>query len=258
MHEEFRKPGILKHIPIPLIRALPSIYYYNNYRKSNIIEKVTKLVDSNINYLDEALVYISNRLDIHQFKDISRLIYRLKNENSIQYTTHYTTAIEKLASVCECNIDKIKNFLKSEKSKLNDIYSKNVLKLQITLVKTHGIEAMHKKIFSNLKNNCNYEVDSITSDNSKYSDKIINSDLAVIDSTLKPEIHQLMDGINSFKKPRVALVPLTGNIEDDRISLRHGNQLKKKGYHVIIKSFTPIRLFTSIDKEYLKYNLTKN
>jgi hypothetical protein len=255
MYEDFRKPGILKHIPIPLIRALPCIYYYNTYRISRNNEKATKLLDSNINYLDEALVYMSNRLDIHQFKDISRMIYRLKKDNSTQYTLHYTTAIEKLACVCEYNIDKIKKFLKSEKSKLNDIYNKNILKLKIILVNTQGIGVQHKKLSSILTNNCNYDVDSTNVHNSKYSEQIINSDLVVIDSTFKPEIHQLMDSLNSFKKPGIALVPLAGNTDEDRISLRHGNQLKKKGYHVIYKSFTPIRMFTSIDREYLKYNL---
>ena len=169
MYEELKKPGILKHIPVPLIRALPCIYYYNNYRKSHNNEKVTKLLDSNINYLDEALVYMSNRLDIHQFKDVSRTIYQLKKDNSKQYTLHYTSAIEKLACVCECNIDKIKKFLKSEKSKLNDIYNKNILKLKITLVNIQGIEAQHKKLSSILTNNCNYDVDSTNANNSKYS-----------------------------------------------------------------------------------------
>ena len=258
MYEELKKPGILKHIPIPLIRAFPCIYYYNNYRKSHNNEKVLKLLDSNINYLDEALVYMSNRMDIHQFKDVSRTIYQLKKDNSKQYTLHYISAIEKLACVCECNSDKIKKFLKSEKSKLNDIYNKNILKLKITLVNTQGIEAQHKKLSSILTNNCNYDVDSTNANNSKYSVQIINSDLVVLDSTFKPEIHQLMDSLRSFKKPGIALVPLAGNTEEDRISLRHGNQLKKKGYHVIYKSFTPIRLFTSIDREYLKFNLTKN
>ena len=258
MYEDFRKPGILKHIPIPLIRALPCIYYYNNYRISRNNEKATKLLDSNINYLDEALVYMSNRLDIHQFKDISRMIYRLKKDNSTQYTLHYTTAIEKLACVCECNVDKIKKFLKSEKSKLIDIYNKNILMLKIILVNTQGIEVQHKKLSSILSNNCNYDVDSTNAHNSKYSEKIINSDLVVMDSTFNPDIHQMIDNLSSYKKPGIALVPFVGNTEEDRISLRHGNQLKKKGYHVIFKSFTPIRLFTSIDREYLKYNLTKN
>ena len=256
MYEDFKKPGILKHIPIPLIRALPCIYYYNNYRKTKKNEKIAKFLDSNINYIDEALVYMSNRLEIHQFKDISRTLYGLKKDNPTQYSLHYTSAIEKLACVCECNIDKIKKFLKSEKSKLNNIYTKNILKLKILLVITQGIEAQHKKLSSILTNNCNYDVDTANANNSEYSEQIINSDLVVMNSTFSPEVHQFMNSLNSFKKPGIALVPLVGISEDDRISLRHGNQLKKKGYHVIYKSFTPIRMFTSIDREYLKYNLS--
>jgi len=258
MYEEFRKPGILKHIPIPLIRALPCIYYYNKYRTSQNDINITRFLESNINYLDEALVFISNRLEIHQFKDISRTVYRLKKDNSSQYQLHYTSAIEKLACVCECNIDKLKKFIKSEKSKLDDIYNKNMLRLKIILVKTQDIEEKHKKLSSILKNNCNYNLKSTVPNDSKYSDQILKSDLVVIDSTFNPEIHQLMNSLNSFKKPGIALVPMTGNTEEDRISLRHGNQIKKKGYHVIYKSFTPIRMFTSIDREYLKFNLTKN
>jgi hypothetical protein len=258
MYEEFKKPGILKHIPIPLIRALPCIYYYNKYRSSRSEKMIIKFLDSNINYLDETLVYMSNRLDIHQFKDISRTIYRLKKDNSTQYSLHYKTAIEKLACVCECHIDKIKKFTKSEKNKLNDIYNNNILKLNIMLINTHKNVESHKKLSSILKNNCNYDVESTNADNTKYPDQIIKSDLVIMDSTFSPEVHQQMNSLNSFKKPGIALVPIEGNTEEDRISLRHGNQIKKKGYHVIYKSFTPIRLFTSIDREYLKYNLTKH
>jgi hypothetical protein len=258
MYEELKKPGILKYIPMPLIRSLPCLYYYNKYHKSHENEKAIKFLESNINFLDEALVFISNRLDIHQFKDISRTIYRLKKENPEQYTLHLMIAVEKLACICECNIDKLKKFLKAEKNKLNDIYKKNVLKLLITITNIHGNEAVDKKVYSILSNNCNYDVKTQTADNSEYSSEIINSDLIVFNSTFNPETHRLMDNLKSFKKPGIALVPLTGNIEDDRVSLRHGNQLKKKGFHVIIKSFTPIRMFTSIDREYLKYNLSAN
>lgn len=255
MFEEFRKPGILKHLPLPLIRPLPIIYYFNKFRssKNNTITK--ELLDTHINYLDEALVYMSNRLDIYQLKDISRTIYRLKKDNATQYTLHYSVAIEKLACVCEHNADKIRKFIKKEKDKLTDIYNKNVLKLKILLLDTHYNVAVHNKLSSILKNNCNYKVTSTNADKTKYPEQIIDADLVLIDSTFDPKIHELMNSLNSFRKPGIALVPLQGNNEEDRISLRHGNQIKKKGFHVIYKSFTPIRMFTSIDREYLKYSL---
>ena len=257
MYDEFRKPGILRHIPVSFIRALPCIYYYNYYRNNNNNEKIKNLVDSNIDYLDEALVFISNRLDIQQFKDISRLIYRLKKDDPSQYGIHYRSAIEKLSCVCECHIDKIKEFTKSEKNKLNEIYNNNILKLKILYLNISRNMDKHKKINSILKNNCNYDVESTIEDHSDFSDMVLNSDLVIFDSTYNSKIHQLMKNLTSYNKPGIALVPLVGNNEDDRISLRHGNQLRKQGYHIIYKSFTPIRLFTSIDREYLKYNLNK-
>jgi len=156
------------------------------------------------------------------------------------------------------HLDKLKKFIKSEKSKFNEIYNKNIIKLNIALVNTQEDKDILKKISSILKNNCNYNIESTIPNDSKYSDHILNSDFVIIDSTFNPEVHQIITSINSFKKPGIALVPMTGNSEEDRISLRHGNQIKKKGYHVIYKSFTPIRMFTSIDREYLKFNLTKN
>ena len=204
------------------------------------------------------MVYISKRLDIHQIKDISRTTYKLKKDNADQYKLHYTSAIEKLACVCECHLDKLKKFLKAEKSKFDEIFNKNIIKLNLALVNTQNDEQVHKKISSILKNNCNYNLESTAPNDSKYSELVMNSDLVILESTFKPEIHQLMTSLHSFKKPGIALVPMTGNKEEDRISLRHGNQIKKQGYHVIYKSFTPIRMFTSIDREFLKYNLTKN
>lgn len=254
MYEEFKKPGILKHIPLPLIRSLPCIYYYNKFKPKQVTEKVNNFFESNINYLDEVLVYLSNRTDIHQFKEISRSIYRLKKENSPQLSN----TIEKLACICECNSDKLKKITKSEKKKLNEIYIKNIIKLLITIIDIQNNQEKLKKLSSVLKNNCNYDVEITNLENSKISDKILASDLILYNSTLNPKIHQLIDSLSSYKKPGIVLVPLFGNTEEDRVALRHGNQLKKKGYHVIIKAFTPIRLFTSIDREYLKFNLSNN
>lgn len=258
MYEDLKKPGILKYLPIPLIRPLPCLYYFIKFSHSQKNEKATNFFNSNIDYLDEALVFISNRLEIHQFKQISRTIYRLKNDALEQKSVHLSMAIEKMACVCECNIEKIKKFIRSEKTKLNEIYKKNVLNLIIVLVNTNANDNTQTRISSILQNNCNYNLLTTAQNDNDFSDNLIKSDLVVFNSTFSPNIHQLMDSLNSFEKPGMALVPLSGQPEVDRISLRHGNQIKKKGYHVIYKSFSPIRMFTSIDREYLKYNLTKH
>jgi hypothetical protein len=198
---------------------------------------------------------MSNRLDILQFKDISRQIYRLKKMEPEQYIRIFISAVEKLSCVCECNLDKIKKFIQTEKNKLNEIYLNNAHKLSILIISIEQDEKMQQKISSVLKNNCNYNVHLLKYDESKFSTHILKSDVVIINSAYNPVIQNLTENIKSYKKPSIALVKMEGNEEKNRIALRHGNQLKKKGVPVIYKTFTPIRMFTCIDREFIKYNL---
>ena len=255
MYEDIKKPALLKFIPMQLVRPLPSIYYYGKYENANDNSKPKKFLDSNINFLDEALVFLSNRLDILQFKDISRQMYRLKKTDPEQYLRIFISAVEKLSCVCECNLDKIKKFIQTEKNKLNEMYLNNILRLSVLIINIDQEEKLQKKITSTLKNNCNYDVNLTDYNHPNISSFVLESDVVIFNSTFNSIIHNLTDNIKSYKKPAIALVPMEGNEEKDRIAFRHGNQLKKRDVPVVYKTFTPIRMFTCIDREFIKFNL---
>lgn len=255
MYEEIKKPRLLKDIPTVFIRSLPVVYYFDKYAQSSIPENIDQLYKSNLDFLTSVMNTTALELEIDSFKDISYSFSLLKQKKPGDNSEQSQKAAEMLAEKCSEYKNEVQNFIRKEKKAINDLYNSSVSKINTLIIKVNDDLFPIDKINSILKSFCYYNVDEAYPDSDNLSEKIINSDILIFSSTYNPEIHNYVKSLNSYKKPGIILVPLTGKTEIDHMSLRHSKQLQKAGYPVIFKSFTPIRLFTSIDKEYLKYNL---
>ena len=74
-------------------------------------------------------------------------------------------------------------------------------------------------------------------------------------SIASPEIHNQVRSLETFHKPGLALAKIEGNGSPDKEIIRHGAQLMKMGFCVLFKMFTPLRLFTTIDKTFIAFNM---
>lgn len=255
MYDEIRKPRLLKDVPTVFIRSLPSLYYFNKYADTKILEQAKLLFDSNVDYLHEAMVLVAKQLNNTQFIEISNRLKELKKEKASLLAEPIQQIIEVLSERCTQYRQEIRTLIRKEKKTYENLYNSKVFKLEILIIKINEDLFPMTKVTSALENFCYYNVYSIDSDSSELSEKIVKSDAVVFTSTYSPDIHNQVKVLQAYKKPGIILVPLNGEAHIDRVSLRHGNQLQKAGYHVIIKSFTPVRLFSSIDKEFLRKQL---
>ncbi len=255
MYEEIRKPRLLKDIPTAFIRSLPAIYYFDKFAQSNIPENANRLYKNNLDFMAKVMNQTAAALEIDSFKELSNSFNTVKQKKPGQDTKQSQLAAEMLAEKCTEYKNEIRAFVRKEKKSIADLYDSSVSKLNVLIIKVDDELFPIDKIRSLLTSFCYYKVQETDPDSGDLSDKIINSDVLVLSSTHNPEIHSYAKSLNSYKKPGIFLVPLNGKTEIDRVSIRHSNQLQKAGHHVIFKSFTPIRLFTSIDKEFMRYNL---
>jgi len=255
MYEEIKKPRLLKDIPTIFIRSLPVIYYFDKYAQTSIPENVDQLFKTNIDFISSVMNTTAVELEIETFKKIGSSFGLLKQNKPGQKSNQSQLAAEMLAEKCSEYKKEIHTFVRKEKKSITELYASTVSKLNVLIIKVNDALFPIDKINSLLASFCYYNVDETYPDSGDLSDKMLRSDVVVFSSTYNPDIHNYVKSLNSYKKPGIILVPLSGKTEIDHMSLRHSNQLQKAGYQVIFKSFTPIRLFTSIDKEFMKYNL---
>jgi hypothetical protein len=90
-----------------------------------------------------------------------------------------------------------------------------------------------------------------------YSSKLIASDFVLFYCISSPEIHKQVNSLTTYHIPGLAMMHFDKDVAFNQEAIRHGAQLAKIGFCVLYKMFTPIRLFTTIDKTYLQYNLQK-
>jgi hypothetical protein len=97
----------------------------------------------------------------------------------------------------------------------------------------------------------------ITSNPAKnhFSDNMLNSDIVVFLSIYDSRIIEDIKYVDIYSRPGLALG--AGNFDNVKTQQVEKNsvELLRKGIKVIYKMYSPIRLYTTIDKLYLAYHL---
>ncbi len=113
-----------------------------------------------------------------------------------------------------------------------------------------------QKVMGILKGFCQYSTDCSGYNSSDLSHKIVNAEYILFSSTSSPDIHQQVKKLKTYQIPGLALVPIDKKGLNLEKAIRHGSQLLKIGFPVLFRVFTPLRLFTTIEKTYLAYHLS--
>jgi hypothetical protein len=257
MYDDIRKPRLLKDIPMVFIRALPPIYYFGKFVDSSIPKKVKELFNSNVVYLSKAMKEAGQKLKSEKLTAISKSISELNSLPSAEILKHLEKATVSLSQFCSEHRDEIRKYIKDVRSSLIDSYNNTVTKLNILLIDNNNEPQQVEKLSATLKNYCYYTVDTISSAVSDYSIQMIKSDFVIFASTHPPQIHDDIKNLQTYNKPGFALARIEKDGEVDKQAVRHGSQLINIGVEVLFKIFTPIRLYTNIDKTYMKFHLQK-
>jgi len=250
MYEEIRKPRLLKDIPLMLIRALPPLYYYTKYNRGYAPERVERLFKSHVRFLTVILQKIGERLENDSFLKISSLCNKMEL-NPTEGKVLLNDLTVQMSDICRKNRDQLRLLIREIKPELINSYKSIVSALKIAIVEDDKADLV-KKLENTLCSFCFYEVVKLDWKGSETISVISDSDVVLFASTASPRIHDQVRALHTYKKPGLAASFLD---EDRELSLRHGAQLLKIGFPVLFKIFTPIRLFTSVDKVFIKYHL---
>lgn len=256
MYEEIRKPKLLKDVPIALIRALPTLYYTNKFANTDTNKRILDLYQSNVRYLNQALDNIGQQLGNNEFQALAKHVLELESPPSAQIFEKTQAYSIKLAELCSSNRDEIRKNSYEIKSQLASLYTSLVNTIKVLVIdNTCGKEDI-SKIIGILKNLCHYHVDQTEPSASDITTKLIDADFSLFYSIASPDIHHQVHSLQTYHMPGLAMMQMSKNVSIDKEAIRHGSQLIKSGFGVLFKMFTPIRLFTSIDKTYLTFHLT--
>jgi hypothetical protein len=111
------------------------------------------------------------------------------------------------------------------------------------------------KVAGTLKKLCYYHTNLTEPVSSDFSSKLLASDFALFYCISSPDIHKQVHSLTTYQIPGLAMMQIDRDVAINQEAIRHGAQLMKNGFCVLYKMFTPIRLFTTIDKTFLQYNL---
>ena len=255
MYEEIRKPKLLKDVPTSLIRALPTVYYTNQFGKDNLTDRIQELYDSNVDFLHEALKIISHQLKNNEFAVLANKTLSLKDHASKELPAKTQEFSIELAELCTSFREELRNSNKEIKSQLSALYPSLVNTINVLLIDNSYGEEDISKVSGTLKNLCFYHVDQTEPVSADFSSKLLASDFALFYCISSPEIHKQVNSLTTYHIPGLAMMHIDKDVALNQEAIRHGAQLMKIGFCVLYKMFTPIRLFTTIDKTYLQYNL---
>jgi len=222
---------------------------------SQIPEKVQNLYQSSLTYLGDALIIIGQLIDNAEFREISSYIQEMDSTISNSHSEKIQYLSLELAGLCTRVKSELRN--KSHKIKMTtrDLYSKQVDSLKICVISTDQNMDNVQKVIGTLKGFCQYSTDCARYDSPFLSQKLVDSDFVLFSSTASPKIHQLVKKIDVYCTPGMAIVPMDLKSNNIERAVRHGFQLLKAGLPVLFRIFTPLRLFTTIEKTYLSYHL---
>lgn len=255
MYEDIRKPDILRNIPLLLIRGLSPVYYFCRFINNHSTEKAENIYLGHLNFVASLVRRMGEELKSKELCQLATRLTMLENIADTSQIKELEKITSSLSEVCTKKRTPIEQMFRNKKSEFVNLYHQNIEKLKVLLVDNNNEPERVNKIASLLQNFCYYELDTSRHNAYNYSKKLIENDFIFFASTHPATIHDLFKSLNTYKKPGLAVAYIEKDGKVDRQAIRHGAQLQKVGFQVLYKVFTPIRLFTSIDKIYMKYQL---
>ena len=255
MYGDIKKPFLLKDIPSVLLRSLPAVYYFSKYFNHATPYKTKTLFKTNAMFLSNALNYLGEKWNADELKHFGDTICKMSVKPYKSLIHGLENEIINFAKFCSTNRKLVKDRFSEVEHRLHSLYQESVTKLQIFLFNPNGDHSIFDQVERNLYDFCDYNVLSSNPAKNHFSNNMLNSDFVIFLSIYDKRILDDIQYIDIYARPGLALGP--GNFDQIkyREAEKNSNELAKKGIKVIYKMYSPIRLYTTIDKLYLKYHL---
>jgi hypothetical protein len=250
MYESIRKPGLLKNIPLLFIRALPSIYYYGKFGMKYTHTKCKQLYHQNLEYLICAIDLLNKQMHTEHLNEIIKILDQLKTDPHMDVLSQVERFTIQFSDYCNLNVNECRSFYKENKQKLIDLYREKVSPLHILITDVQPDQKLPHLLY----NFCYYNIQNEFIKNPDYTDKLSANDFVVLTNIDTNEIHRQIEQVDAFHKPAMIVVGIDDPDSKNKPTIRHAMQLIRRGFPVIFKILTPIRLFTSVEKTFFNYH----
>jgi hypothetical protein len=206
-------------------------------------------------FLSNALNYLGEKWNLDELKQFGESICNLSLKSYKSLYSGLENEIVNLAKFCSNNRKLIKNHFGEVENRLQTLYRESVTKLQIFLFNPNGDHTIFDKVEQNLYEFCDYNVIASNPQKNHFSDFMLNSDFVIFLSIYEERIINDIKVLETYSRPGLALGSGNFDIDHSQQIYKNGDILLEKGIDVIHKMYSPIRLYSTIDKLYLKYHL---
>lgn len=251
-----RKPNIVRGIPLLLVRAMPTIYYYGRFASVEIPAQAQSIFENNIDYLAQAIEKFAVILNDTDLPAIAPKVRNLAEIQPRQIEAELYTISGNLSTIFSVQKDALKDRYESDnaaKDGLTALYRTTVKRPTISVVDTSNELEWTEKICDTLTSSCYYDIiktrplaESITSD-------ILAGDFVLFTSATPQRIHEDIECLKTYKKPGLVLGQLKKDEKLDQQTIRNGAWLRSRGHDVLFKLFSTLRMFSTIDKIYVRF-----
>ena len=253
-----RKPNIVRGIPLLLVRTMPTIFYYGRYAGQKIPHQARAVFQSNIEYLIQAIQKMSAVLNN---KELAATIDQVKNLAKIQpdqIEDELYSISGHLSTVFTAEKDALKIHYESDtgvKGSLIQLFRSMVKRPTISVVDTSNELEWVDKISDTLNSSCYYDIIKTNPFAEHFTENILAGDFILFTSATPQRIHEDIECLKTYKKPGLVLGQLKKDEKLDQQTIRNGAWLRSRGHDVLFKLFSSLRMFSTIDKIYIRFLL---
>jgi len=251
-----RKPNIVRGIPNLLVRAMPTIYYYGRYAGHTISKQAKVYFESHVEYLNQALKKMAVALDDEELESATKNITSLSKIQTNQIEAEVNQISRNLSAIFSAKKDQVKKEYDGEngvKNELIELFRSTAKCPNLAVVDTSNEFEWVDKLASTLTDSCYYDIIKTRPMAESYTDDLLKSDFVLFASATPQRIHEDVENLKRFKKPSLILGQMKKDEKLDQQTMRNGSWLRSRGYDVLFKLFSPLRLFTSIDKINIRF-----
>jgi len=253
-----RKPNIVKGIPMLMVRAMPTIFYYGRYAGQHISDQAKSYFHTHIQFLNQSINKMASILEDSELEVVSTQVESLTKIPPAKIEENVYKISRNLSAIFSIKKDLVRKKYEGEdgvKQSLVELYRSVAKRPKITIVDTSNEFDWIDKLSTTLTDSCYYDTLQTRALAENYTENILASDFILFSSATPQRIHEDVECLKSFKKPGLILGQLKKDEKLDQQTMRNGSWLKSRGYDVLFKLFSPLRLFTSIDKINIRYLL---
>jgi hypothetical protein len=253
-----QKPNIVRGIPMLLVRAMPTIYYYGRYAGQKISEQAKFHFESHVEYMIQAIKKMAFALSDKELESTTNKVASLFEIQPAQIENQVYEISRNLSAIFSAKKDVVKQQYDAEngvKHKLIELFRLTTKSPRVAVVDTSNEFEWVDKLANTLADSCYYDIVKTRPLAESYTDDLLQSDFVLFASATPQRIHEDVEHIKTYKKPSLILGQLKKDEKLDQQTMRNGSWLRSRGYDVLFKLFSPLRMFTSIDKINIRFLL---